>query len=204
MRETAAVLAGSVAESPPQRLRAAVLGQARQIPQVGGAPRAPVVDIAERRSGRLWRDRLLAGVAAAALVVAGALGISTYQANQRADDLQVAADRVTALLADPDSSVERTEVTGGGTGTLVVSPNAQQAAFLTSSLPATDPGQTYQLWAIDEAGATSVGLLEPDAGRATELVELPPGTTAFGMSVEPAGGSPAPTTEPVLVVELNT
>ena len=202
MRETTAALADSVAEEPPQRLRAAVLEQARQIPQFEGPPAASVVDITERRARRISANRWLAGVAAAAVIVAGALGVSTYQANQRADELQVAADQITELLADPGATVERTDVTGGGTGTLVVAPNREQAAFLTASLPTTGPDATYQLWAIDDDGATSVGLLQPDSGRATALVDLPAGTTTFGMSVEPVGGSSAPTTDPVLLLEL--
>lgn len=203
MHETAAALASSVAETPPESLRARVLEQVSRLPRVESAPESQVVDLSEARLRRRGVNRWLAGVAAAAVIVAGALGVSTYQANGRADDVQVAADQITALLADPEATVERTDVTGGGTGTLVVSPNLEQAAFLTASLPATGPDQTYQLWAIDDQGATSVGLLQPDSGRATALVDLPPGTTTFGMSVEPAAGSPAPTTEPVLLVELS-
>ena len=93
--------------------------------------------------------------------------------------------------------------TGGGTGTLVVAPNREQAAFLTASLPTTGPDATYQLWAIDDTGATSVGLLQPEDERATTLVDLPDETTMFGMSVEPVGGSSAPTTDPVLLLELD-
>lgn len=208
MRETASVLGASVAEESPQGLRARVLELVQDIEQVSAAPdpvaaQSPVIDLAERRSRKSVVNGWLAGVAAAAVLVAGGLGVSTYQASQRANDAQVAAEQVSALLADPNATVERAAVSGGGTGTLVVDPDGEQAAFLTASLPATDPDQTYQLWAIDEAGATSVGLLEPDAGRATELIDLPPGTTTFGMTVEPAGGSQAPTTDPVLLVELS-
>jgi hypothetical protein len=204
MQQTAAHLAVSVAEEPPEGLRAKVLQQAERTPQVESASPEPVVDLAAVRSRRRGANRLLAGVAAAAVIVAGVLGVSTYQANQRANDAQVAADQITALLADPDATVERTDVAGGGTGTLVVAPSSEQAAFLAASLPATGPDETYQLWAIDDAGATSVGLLQPESGRATALVDLPPGTTTFGMSVEPAGGSTAPTTEPVLLIGLAT
>jgi anti-sigma-K factor RskA len=203
MRETAARLGASVAEEPPAALRSRVLGEAARTPQHHEVSDRAVVDLAERRSRRSTVNGWLAGVAAAAVLVAGGLGISTYQASQRADDAEIAAEQITSLLADPGTSVERTQVAGGGTGTLVVAPDGEQAAFLTASLPSTESGETYQLWAIDEAGATSVGLLQPDAGRATALVNLPAGTTTFGMTVEPAGGSTAPTTDPVLLVELS-
>lgn len=203
MRETTAALGAAVATTPPEQVRTTVLGQARQMSQSEGIAAVPVVDLAEHRARRLSANRWLTGVAAAALIVAGALGISTYQANQRADEIEVAADEITALLADPDATVARTDVAGGGTGTLVVSADREQAAFLTASLPATNQGETYQLWAIDDTGATSIGLLQPDDGRATTLVDLPEGTTTFGMSVEPAGGSPEPTTDPVLLLNLS-
>ncbi len=203
MHETVAALASSVAETPPASLRAEVLKQVSRVPQVEHAPEPQVIDLAEARLRRRGVNRVLAGVAAAAVIVAGALGVSTYQATERATDAQVAADQITALLGDPDATVERTDVTGGGTGTLVVSPNLERAAFLAASLPATGPDETYQLWAIDDQGATSVGLLQPDSGRATALVELPAGTTTFGMSIEPEGGSQAPTTDPVLLVQLS-
>jgi len=202
MHQTLAQLSDSVAEAPPEALRARVLENANRTPQLDSAQPVPVIELSEARSRRRGINRVLAGVAAAAVIVAGVLGVSTYQANQRANDAQIAADQITALLTDPQATVERTDIAGGGTGTLVVSPTRGQAAFLAASLPATGPDETYQLWAIDDAGATSVGLLQPDSGRATALVDLPPGTTTFGMSVEPAGGSAAPTTDPVLVLGL--
>jgi anti-sigma-K factor RskA len=202
LREVAAVLADSVAEDPPSDLRSRVLEQARRTPQAPAGSGPPVVDLTAHRSRRSTVNGWLAGIAAAAVLVAGGLGASAYQANQRADDAQVAADQISELLAEPGATVEQSDVSGGGTGTLVVAADRKQAAFLTTSLPATEAGQTYQLWAIDSAGATSVGLLAPKAGRSAELVNLPAGTTAFGMSVEPMGGSEAPTTEPVLLVTL--
>lgn len=201
MRETAARLGTSVAEVPPGRLRSRVLDEVTRTAQHPSGQ--TVVDMTERRTRRSTVNGWLAGVAAAAVLVAAGLGISTYQASQRADEAQLVAEQVASLLADPGTVVERTEVVGGGTGTLVVAPGGEQAAFLTASLPSTESGETYQLWAIDETGATSVGLLKPDAGRATALVDLPAGTTTFGMTVEPAGGSKAPTTDPLLLVELS-
>jgi anti-sigma-K factor RskA len=203
MRETAARLGASTADEPPASLRSRVLDEAARTPQDGPVANRGVVDLADRRTTRSVVNAWLAGVAAAAVLVAGGLGISTYQASQRADEAQIAAEQIASLLADPGAVIERAEVAGGGTGTLVVAPDGAQAAFLTASLPNAGAGETYQLWAIDETEATSVGLLQPDAGRATALVALPAGTTTFGMTVEPAGGSPAPTTEPVLVVELS-
>jgi anti-sigma-K factor RskA len=199
LRETAAML-GPVS-SPPASLRTRVLARAAHTPQVGDRQ---VPELDARRSRRSVGAAWLAGVAAAAVLVAGGLGISAYQANQRAVETQIAAEQLSTLLSDPAATLQRVEVTGGGTVTLVVAPDGDRAAFVAAGLPGTAPSETYQLWAIDQAGATSVGLLQPEDGRATALLDLPPGTTIFGMSVEPAGGSEAPTTEPVVLVELET
>lgn len=204
MRETTAALAASTATDPPAAMKDRVLVGISTLPQATAPPSdAMVVDLSERRGRGSTVNRWLAGVAAAGVLAAGALGVSTYQANQRADEAQVAADQMSAVLAHPDAVIERADIEGGGAGTLVMSPADGRAVFMTADLPDPASGQTYQLWAIDDAGATSVGLMEPDAGEAKEFVAIPSGSTAFGVTVEPSGGSEQPTTDPILVLELS-
>ena len=204
MRETIAVLAASTAAEPPAAMRDRVLIGIGTLPQATDSTSgSAVVDLSERRGRGSPVNRWLAGIAAAGVLVAGALGVSTYQANQRADEAQIAADQMSAVLSDPNAVIKRADIEGGGAGTLVMSPTDGRAVFMTADLPDPASDQTYQLWAIDEAGATSVGLMQPDAGDASELVALPSGSTAFGVTVEPSGGSDQPTTDPILVLELS-
>ena len=68
--------------------------------------------------------------------------------------------------------------------------------FTANSLPALPGNQVYQLWIVPKGGApVSAGLLAPDAqGRALVVADQSsavPGTVA--VTVEPAGGVPAPT-----------
>jgi len=203
LQSVAARLGDSVAEPPPAALRERVLSQARQTRQL--PPTEAVTSISSRAARRPSAPgRWLAVAAAMLLLVAGAAGVVAYESNQRANSLAVAADQLNELLSQPDVSMQQSAVAGGGEATLVSSRAAGQAVLLTSGVPATDSSSTYQLWSIDEAGATSLGLFNPgDDDRGAARVELPASTVTFGMTVEPAGGSPAPTTPPILLVELS-
>ena len=74
---------------------------------------------------------------------------------------------------------------------------ARRRAYLVrTELPPLKAGRTYQLWAVRNAKPDSVALL----GRHAQprVFSAPKGTTAFAVSVEPTGGSKAPTTDPVI------
>jgi anti-sigma-K factor RskA len=63
--------------------------------------------------------------------------------------------------------------------------------------------RVYQLWAIGPSGATSEGLLDYSNGRTEPAVaQSLAGAESLGVTAEPAGGSAAPTSDPVLVVPL--
>ncbi len=68
-------------------------------------------------------------------------------------------------------------------------------------LPDPGPGKTYQMWFVPPQGApVSAGLL---SGTAPVLLEGGgQDAAAVALSVEPAGGSPQPTTTPVLVIPV--
>jgi anti-sigma-K factor RskA len=64
--------------------------------------------------------------------------------------------------------------------------------------------RTYQLWAIDGGAPQSIGLMEPaDDGSATVTVPFDADASSqLAITIEPAGGSPAPTTDPVMTAEV--
>ena len=70
--------------------------------------------------------------------------------------------------------------------------------------PGPEPGddRVYQLWYIDADGATSAGTFAPASGDAYVVLDgaFEPGLVV-GITVEPEGGSEAPTTEPIVVFE---
>ncbi len=77
-------------------------------------------------------------------------------------------------------------------------------AFAANQLPALPPDQVYQLWVVPQGQApVSAGLLAPDpSGGASLFFPMPaalPPVAALAVTVEPAGGVPAPTGSRVLL-----
>jgi anti-sigma-K factor RskA len=80
--------------------------------------------------------------------------------------------------------------------------------FTASNLPALPAGRVYQLWVVSNQAPApiSAGLLTPDPqGNINETFATPqdlPQPVALAVTIEPAGGVPAPTGERYLVGTL--
>jgi len=75
--------------------------------------------------------------------------------------------------------------------------------FTAEGLTALPAGKVYQLWTIKGAVATGAGIFVPDAAGAASVTAAvaagAPPPDAFGVTIEPAGGSATPTMPIVLV-----
>lgn len=76
--------------------------------------------------------------------------------------------------------------------------------FFANNLHPLPPQKTYELWLIPASGSPiAAGTFQPDSlGRASIMnPPLPAGTHArtFAITIEPYGGSPAPTSHPILL-----
>jgi anti-sigma-K factor RskA len=76
--------------------------------------------------------------------------------------------------------------------------------FLASDMPQLPPQKTYELWLIPSAGAPiPAGLFTPDTSGSATVINppLPTGVKAktFAITIEPKAGSPAPTSQPIMV-----
>ncbi len=75
--------------------------------------------------------------------------------------------------------------------------NMADMVFIARGLPSLPAGDVYQLWFVLPNAPMSAALVEPDAaGSATVILEVPDTVTlpvVMAMTVEPAGGVPAPT-----------
>jgi anti-sigma-K factor RskA len=100
-----------------------------------------------------------------------------------------------------------TEVAPDAHGVIeVVGRNGRQATLTVTGLPELDPANQYQLWLIRDGQRTSGGVFSVNGdGSQTVTINAPqpvPDYAAFGITIEPAGGSPGPTGERVLGFNL--
>jgi hypothetical protein len=184
-----------------------------EIGELAAAP-APARPPGPRRRA-IW-PAVLGGAIAAGLaaIVVGWSVSATYE--KRLDALVRDADRLRAelrtqqavigILRDPATQI----VALAG---LAPAPTARArmmwhekvgGIFVATGLPATPAGKTYQLWAIAGSNApVSAGVFTVDAsGRGSLAVGPLPGVTAVSavaVTLEPAGGLPAPSGEMYLL-----
>lgn len=191
-------------ERPPAALRDQVLAQvaAQSVrppaqPPHHAAPSTPVRT--SHRRGRPLRRRLAALGAAAAVVVAVAVPTTiAIQSVSSQRELEAQADTIAQMLADPDARILTADMDGGGEVSALVS----SGHVMLSASGMADPGQDqdYQLWAIDGDVIRSAGLIRPTGGSASALIAAAPGTT-LAVTLEPAGGSAQPTSDPLVAVQ---
>lgn len=195
---TAARMGAAVAQPPPPALKSRVLAeiaQTRQLPPPVVQSRvSPPVAPGPSRPRR--RQFLLAAAAAGIL---GAGGIAAYAISRTSRS----NDELIAILAEPDSVTRKAKVAGGGQVTVVASQTRDAAVVILEGVPEAPDGRTHQLWMIGDR-AESAGTVDVSSSTPKDVV-IRGGVSsaaAFGMTIEPAGGSPQPSTEPIATVEL--
>jgi anti-sigma-K factor RskA len=95
-----------------------------------------------------------------------------------------------------------TEAAPAATGTIVISGDGEYGTLVVDGLPPLDAARQYQLWLIEDGQRTSGGVfsVSSEGYGAMEIASPEPLSrySAFGITVEPAGGSPGPTGDKVL------
>lgn len=164
-----------------------------------------------RRRPRMWT--VIGAAAAAILLVAAGVGIGRItDGSSPEDNLPVAAPPsgampgdVTMLLASDDLEITRGQVAGDGLATVLASRSADMAVISMVGLPDPAEGRAYQLWLMGDhapipAGTMESGEVGPSPAAQIEGIR---GSEQIGLTEEPAGGSPAPTGEVLLALNLD-
>jgi anti-sigma-K factor RskA len=201
----AGLLAFSVREQePPPELRRRIMDTV----EAEAVHTAEVVD--PRASRRSWLAGLWEAVgprdlalAAAAMLVIGLFSWSMLLQGE-VQDLQ---GRVQSLQSQPqDQSQAFQMIALEGVGTKqgaraeLVTLEGDRAVLVAENMPPVPEDKTYQIWVIKGDTPQPSGLFEPKGDAIAAVVETPvEGADAVAVTVEPEGGSPKPTTEPMLV-----
>ena len=198
--ETAAMLAFAldpvdVAPDAADRILAAAkadpsLPAAPSIAPSPGVPGDPGDELEKRRArtgrGRAWRAA--AGIAAAFVLLVGGMAV-----------LRSVGTR------DVSTNWAQTVKTFDGEGELAMAyvPGTSGVVFWGEGLPDPGPGNTYEIWMIDDDTPISGGCVTPVDGRLATFVDADIGTAEqMAVTIEPSSCPGAPTSEPIQSLTL--
>lgn len=204
-REVAALLA---LEAPPaapsetlkQRLLARIAKERRRVPR------------------RRWIEGLAWAAAVVGLVASGALLLRSRGFQREIDALQAELDAARVDLARRNEILKTILAPGTVTFTLSSSAEPQPSVQVfwdrsanlwvlsASNLRPAPAGRAYQLWFLQDGRAVPSVTFNSEPGGAALLrapgPETVAGLTGAAISEEPAGGSPQPTSAPILIGQL--
>lgn len=197
-RATAARLADTTTAAPPHGMRERLLALIGRTAQ----ERPTVLPLRPRRAA--WRRvQVLAAVAATALVV-GTFGAYVHEHGQL-EQLREQDGREAAVLAAADAMTSSAQAGSGGRLTVVRSDQMGDAIVVMDAMPSLRSERSYQLWSIVRGVPQSLGVYDGAdvaGGTSSDLVGDLSGARAVALTIEPEGGSPKPTTQPVASVRL--
>ncbi|NIJ05125.1 anti-sigma factor domain-containing protein [Frigoribacterium faeni] len=152
-----------------------------------------------------WFTRPVAvlGVAAAAAALFFGGGALLSEVTGSTQQQEATASSVDEIYAAGDFQRTVADVSTGGTATLVWSNELKRSAVVLDGLTSLPGDKTYELWYIGADGAVPAGTFDTASDSTVTKVlkgEMTPGDT-IGLTIEPAGGSEQPTSEPILAVQ---
>ena len=168
---------------------------------------------AARRQASSWLGRFagLRNVAlgAAALLVVGLLSWNVLLQGTMQDLRGQVEEARTADQAQENQAQEPREIELGGAWAEqgaraeVTALKDDRAILVVEDMPTIPEDRTGQVWVIHDDVPEPSGLLEPSGNMAATAITTPlGGADAVAVTIEPAGGSDEPTTDPVLIKEL--
>lgn len=181
---------GAPDEAPDAAAKQRLMARIQTQPKV--MPAEPPPDLWQTIAAALrgWRP------VAVALAILLVISLALWWGQGRGPD--VPAERqieLTATDAAPDAS-----------GVIAIGAEARQGTLTVQGLPALDADRQYQLWLIKDGERVNGGVFSvSERGEASLTIAAPEpidGYAAYGVTIEPFGGSPGPTGERVLGYNL--
>jgi anti-sigma-K factor RskA len=224
--DTAVVLGLAVDPvAPPAALKTSIMDRIASMPQLAPVSSAPTPDPVEEqlpetdvaasdiearfspaatKAQQRWFAKpvvMLASAAAVIGLIAGGGVLATSLGTSQTQQQQASA--LAEITKAPDAQQAVSDIAGGGSATLVWSEELLSSAIMVDGLATLPSDKVYELWYIDGSGtARPAGTFSVDDSGETWRVldgDMAAGDTV-GVTVEPAGGSDAPTTTPILAI----
>jgi anti-sigma-K factor RskA len=188
-RVTAGLARAADPIAPPSGLRDRLLAAAEAERPPAQRPSRPIEFPVERARERGPRFSISWAVAAAFGVIA--LGLAVWNVSLLSDD-----------DAGPVGPTEYAFAGTGGAGEVTRVPGSNLVVVELRDLQNLAADQDYQVWAIAGGEPQSLGVLRVQDGVAILAGEATGSIEAVAVTIEPAGGSPLPTSDPILTAPL--
>src|SRR5258708_4026457 len=220
LREATARLAAAAAAEPPPGLTERALAATahiRQLPPLapghpsrwparhaGAAHPAGPAPCPRGILQRAWMRKLTPALAGTAVILAAALGLAARSVLYQVQQDQAHSHQVAAVLTAQDATMITARVTTGGTATVVMSGREHALVFAAAGLRPLPSSRCYELWLMAPGDDHRAAMLpDPRQGMTGPVLAtgLTPGDR-LGLTIEPAGGSPHPTSLVILQVAL--
>jgi anti-sigma-K factor RskA len=168
------------------------------------APEPERPSIFENLTNFLGYRRLAAGVAVVALI-----GLLSWNLLLQGE-IQDLQSRFEVAQKQPETAEPRrvlelqpAESAGQASGELIVL-KGEQGLLVTKNMPQIPEGRVLQIWVIKDDKPKPSGLFHPDEEGpvAASLTRAPTKGVVVAITIEPAGGSPQPTSDPIMTTQL--
>ena len=149
--------------------------------------------------------KIATGIAAVALAAVVALAVITIGTNNSLNKERARNQAIAAVLAAPDARIVSGPTTAGGTATVVASHLAGKIVFTSSGLRVLPSPRCTSCGSSGLARPGRAGLVPPAGVTGSTAPVLASGLEtgdSVGVTVEPAGGTTAPTTTPIVVLAV--
>jgi anti-sigma factor RsiW len=170
-------------------------------PDRADGPAGAPVDLSAHRRRRTFRWAA-AAVGVAAAVAIAVLAVNLSQTNNQLDQARAALaaagpGAAASALQQPGHQLVRMDSSSGSEVAVFVITPDQRGYLVTSSMAALPSNETYQLWAMFRGRPISLGLMGSRPHQVAFTVAGSTTPTALAITVEPTGGTVAPTQTPL-------